>query len=307
MEDLVNEMKSSKELINPVRKFIRALKLQYDVIRLFENNGTANTEDIMGTIPDTKGIAWRKALDGKEVIDVDGYNKIVDCCMESQLFQEGTLHLKLDEMVFGQETDEVKERIMQKYASLFENVEKAHQANLNIARDLKDLANIVKEPEVFSKIAQAATQPMVACYTPRIDTFIKQHQVLVDAKQEKLSKCKSIAELMEMSNLPQYNVTWGDHDNKEMAATRYMAAIVWYFMKREMCGMAPNVGNVADSFKVSRSQLSPLLTVKKFKSGSGGYIQKRKRMVTEEEPSGAAAKAGSQAQEADNLENYLLN
>ena len=28
----------------------------------------------------------------------------------------------------GQETDEVKERIMQKCASLFENVEKAHQA-----------------------------------------------------------------------------------------------------------------------------------------------------------------------------------
>ena len=104
MEDLINEMKSNKELINPVRKFIRALKLQYDVIHLFENNGTANTEDIVGTIPDTKGIAWRKALDGKEVIDAEEYNKIVDCCMEWQLFQEGTLHLKLDEMVFGQET-----------------------------------------------------------------------------------------------------------------------------------------------------------------------------------------------------------
>ena len=133
MEDLVNEMKSNKDLINPVRKFIRALKLQYDVIHLFKNNGAANTEDIVGTIPDTKGIAWRKALDGKELVDADEYNKIVDCCMESRLFQEGTLHLKLDEMVFGQETDEVKEHIMQKCASLFENVEKAHQANLSIA------------------------------------------------------------------------------------------------------------------------------------------------------------------------------
>ena len=149
MDDLVNQMKSNKDLINPVRKFIRALKLQYDVIHLFKNNGAANTEDIMGTIPDTKGIAWRKAFDGKEVIDADEYNKIVDCCMELRLFQEGTLHLKLDEMVFGQETDEAKECIMQKCASLFENVEKAHQANLNITRDLKDLANIVREPEVF--------------------------------------------------------------------------------------------------------------------------------------------------------------
>ena len=57
MEDLVNEMKSNKDLINLVRKFIRALKLQYDLIHLFKNNGPANMEDIMGTIPDTKGIA----------------------------------------------------------------------------------------------------------------------------------------------------------------------------------------------------------------------------------------------------------
>ena len=77
---------------------------------------------------------------------------------------------------------------------------------------------------------------MVTCYTLRIDTFIKQCQVLVGTKQEKLLKRKSIAELMEMSNLPQYNIAWGDRDNKEMAATRYMAAIVWYFLKREMCG-----------------------------------------------------------------------
>ena len=110
-----------------------------------------------------------------------------------------------------------------------------------------------------------------------------------------------------MSNLPQYNIAWGDCDNKEMAATRYMAAIVWYFLKREMCGMAPNMGNVANSFKVSRSQLSCLITAKKFKSGPGGYILKRKRTAMEEEPSEAAAQAESQAQEGDDLENYLLN
>ena len=103
-------------------------------------------------------------------------------------------------MVFGEETDKVKEMIMQKCASLFENVEKAHQVNLNIAWDLKDLAKIVKDPEVFSCIAQAATQPLVACYTPRIDTFIRQWQVMAEAKQEKLEKRKSVAELMEMSN-----------------------------------------------------------------------------------------------------------
>ena len=78
MEDLVNEMKSNKDLINPVRKFIRALKVRYDVIHLFENNGAANTEDIVNTILDRKGIAWQKALDGKELMDADEYNQIID-------------------------------------------------------------------------------------------------------------------------------------------------------------------------------------------------------------------------------------
>ena len=105
MEELVDEMKAEKDIINPVQRFIRALKVQYDNIHLFENNGAANMEEIVDTIQDTKGIAWRKALEGKEIVDADEYNLIIYCCMESHLFQEGSLHLKLDEMVFGQETE----------------------------------------------------------------------------------------------------------------------------------------------------------------------------------------------------------
>ena len=227
--------------------------------------------------------------------------------MELCLFQEGSLHLKLDEMVFGQETEEGKQRIMQKCALLFGNVEKAHQVNLEVAQDLKDLANMIREPEVFSQIAQAAMQPLVACYTPRIDTFIKKRQVTLDAKQEKLSKCKSIDELMEMSNLPQYNIAWGDKNNKEKAAMQNMAAIVWYFLKREMCGTAPNIGNVADYFKVSRSRLSCQITAKKFKSRPGGYVPKKRRAVAESKPSRAAVKTEAQDQEVEDLEGYLPN
>ena len=32
--------------------------------------------------------------------------------MESHLFQEGSLHHKIDKQVFGPETDEIKERVM---------------------------------------------------------------------------------------------------------------------------------------------------------------------------------------------------
>ena len=65
--------------------------------------------------------------------------------------------------LFGEETDKIKEKIMQKCALLFDNIEKAHQVNLTVLNDLKDLANMIKEPEVFSRIAQAATQLLVAC------------------------------------------------------------------------------------------------------------------------------------------------
>ena len=86
-----------------------------------------------------------------------------------------------------------------------------------------------------------------------------------------------------------------------------MATIVWYFLKHEMCGTAPNVGNVADYFKVSRSQLSCLITAKKFKSRPGGYVPKKRRPVVEGEISGAAAKTKVQDQEVEDLEGYLLN
>ena len=113
-------------------------------------------------------------MEGKEIVYAEDYNMIIEMCMESHLFQEGSLHHKIDEQVFGPETDEIKEQVMQKCTTLFENVEKAHQVNLVVVRDLKDLSNLIKEPKVFSRIVQAVTQPLVACYTPRKDTFIKQ-------------------------------------------------------------------------------------------------------------------------------------
>ena len=73
----------------------------------------------------------------------------------------------------------------------------------------------------------------------------------IQAKQDKLSQRKSMVELMEMSNLPKYNEDWGEKENKEKAPTCYMAAIVWFFLKHEMCGTIPNIGNLADVFKVS--------------------------------------------------------
>ena len=38
MEELFDEMKAEKDIINPVLRFIRALKLLYDKIHLFKNN-----------------------------------------------------------------------------------------------------------------------------------------------------------------------------------------------------------------------------------------------------------------------------
>ena len=46
MAELVDKMRNEKNLIQPVQKLIRSLKLQYDKIHLFENNGAANTEEI---------------------------------------------------------------------------------------------------------------------------------------------------------------------------------------------------------------------------------------------------------------------
>ena len=74
MAELVEQMCNDKNLVQPVRELIHSFKLEYDKIDLFENNRAANVEEIIGTIHDMKGIAWRKSLEGKEILDMEDYN-----------------------------------------------------------------------------------------------------------------------------------------------------------------------------------------------------------------------------------------
>ena len=78
-------------------------------------------------------------------------------------------------------------------------------------------------------------------------------------------------------------------------------------MKQEMCGTSPNIGKVADYFKVNRSQLSRLIMAKKFKSGAGGYVPKKRRVAVEGETSGGVVRMEVQDQGEENLEGYLLH
>ena len=87
---------------------ICSLKVEYDKIGLFADNGVANVEDIVSTMHDSKGIAWQKLLEGKEILDVEDYNMIIELSMGSRLFQEGSLHDKLDKQMLAPEKEETK-------------------------------------------------------------------------------------------------------------------------------------------------------------------------------------------------------
>ena len=97
---------------------------------------------------------------------MEDYNTIIELTIQSHLFQEGSLHNKIDNQILGPETEETKAKIMEKCTSLFNNVTKVHQINLAVATDLKELSMLIKELEVFSRIVHAATQLLIACYTP---------------------------------------------------------------------------------------------------------------------------------------------
>ena len=111
---LVEKMKNDKNLIQPLWEFIRSLKLEYDKLRLFKNNGVADVEEIVSTITDTKGMAWRKFLEGKEILDTKDYNAIVELSLRCRLFQEGSLQEKIDDQILGPVTEETKVEIMGK-------------------------------------------------------------------------------------------------------------------------------------------------------------------------------------------------
>ena len=110
-----------------------------------------------------------------------------------------------------------------------------------------------------------------------------------------------------MSNLPQYMENWVDKKNKEKEPTCYMAVIVCFFLKQEMSGAAPNIRNIADTFKISCSQLSQFITAKIFRSGPSGYMPKRRRTLAEGKPSVSRPKKVEEDEpEGDKFEEYLL-
>ena len=109
---LGEKLRANKNTIQPVREFIRSLKLEYDNLGLLKNNGVAYIEEIVQTATDTKGIAWRKFLEGKEILDAGDYSTIIEATIRSHLFQEGHLHDKIDEQILGPETEETRAEIM---------------------------------------------------------------------------------------------------------------------------------------------------------------------------------------------------
>ena len=121
---LVERMWNDKNLIQPVQEFIWLLKLEYDKLGLFENNGAVDVKEIVKTIHDTKGTAWRKFLEGKEILDAEDYNTIVELTIKSHLFQEGSLHDKIDDQIRRPQMEDTKAKIMERCMSLFNNVTK---------------------------------------------------------------------------------------------------------------------------------------------------------------------------------------
>ena len=89
-----------------------------------------------------------------------------------------------------------------------------------------------------------------------------------------------------------------------------MLVIVWYFVKHEMSGAPPNITNISDTFKVSRSQLSCLITTKKFKSSPSTYVAKKRKLPSKDELSTSKAR-NEETEDKDDwvveeLMNYLL-
>ena len=55
---LVDKMRHERNIVQPVPELIRALKVEYNNIGLFENSGAVDVEENVQFIPEGKGTAW---------------------------------------------------------------------------------------------------------------------------------------------------------------------------------------------------------------------------------------------------------
>ena len=285
VEVFVAKMTNTGSMEEPLMEMLGKIQKAYVDIEVFDRSAMANVKDIVKSIPDVTGLAWRKHLQGIAVLSPEDYKDIVEAAFSAKLAQDGHIMSKLEKQTFLTNvlTPEENEQVMAKCQELFTNVEEAHKVNGKVATNLKELAYMIKDPAVFGKITGAAMLPLVALCMPRLDHFINLRQEAMAEKKEKLQQRKSVQVLMEETNLPTFFKEW--NENTEYG-TRHLAAILFFLLKRKMTGAPPVINVIADNFSCSRSQLTRLIHGKKFKSGPRGQT-KRKTTVKEKGESGS--------------------
>ena len=216
--------------------------------KIFLESDNADIISIMNSVPDRRGRAWINYEGGRNESASEEWKDINKICKEFMEQQpeekeDGTNHLY----------------VQQKCAEVLRNTGKMHEYASLVKQGLADLVDIVDDADWFKTILDATTNPCSAMHKQLLDEYKKKENNVV----RKGMKPSCWLDFMLCLDVPTFQAEWKDQEKEN---TRYMAAILEYWVRRVMIlEKKVNIRKIAVKFECSFIELNGYISGKKKK------------------------------------------
>ena len=242
---------------------------------------SVEVEEILAAIPDIHCNAWKKHLQGKEMMDPK------DVVMDDEEEEDDLL---IQGPVLGKEStqaaakaihelpDLLKKDAKANLVKLFDNQMKAHQYAAEACKNLKELHKTLPL-DVFLRIADSAMRPLVILHIPKTEELCAKMRAVAETKTRKTAAGASrVVEVMESMNLPQLHKDWTVEDSHK--AKKMIACMVYKYVRDVMFNKTTATHVIVDKFKVKQTTIHRQLYGKKYPGGGQTLEQMKARMTT---------------------------
>ena len=275
LEELQRAVRSGKNMDTHYKTFVTILKDAVVKMGSWGPIAGADVDAVVKTVINVNCMAWRKAMQGvktgnsKTIMKIEEKREGVIRVIEDKDIPRENNTTVVDPDKPASKTEEEKKekkeikRMLQKF---WTHVEKAHEEVVCAAGELGHLS-MVLEPDDYFKVVEAGTHPIITIKIPKAKQMWAQQKDLEEqARYHDEMQNMKIEEIIVKQNLPTPLERW--KDSKVLLPTRYLAAVVHYFVYSQADQKTPMTNKfMSDKFNLSSSNLHSIITGRRYAGG----------------------------------------